>query len=98
MNAEHPNDGDNDIVTHAKAFGNAFQGTSHHAFEHYLDDLLPMKYYTREIPVLQSSGSGKTRTITKTLERNIGVLFNVRRSSCTSFNQSVAQSEILISP
>lgn len=37
----------------------------------------------RELPIIQSSGSGKTRLISEALKSHFGILFNVRSSNCT---------------
>lgn len=39
--------------------------------------------YHRELLIIQSSGSGKSRLISEALKSHLGILFNVRKPGCT---------------
>lgn len=59
------------------SFGKNFVGSDDALFQRYLAETAELRVYNREILVIQSSGSGKTRIVTQALKQNIGVLFQV---------------------
>ena len=68
-----------------KDFLQPYRGKGVKLFQAYLEEFAYSEVARREIPVVQSSGSGKSRLITEATRQNLGILFNVRVLESTAF-------------
>ena len=59
-------------------FARPYKGIGLSLFNRYLRACSSLPSYHREVLVIQSSGSGKSRLITEALKTHLGILFNVR--------------------
>ena len=71
------------LVSGSEQFIYPYMGKGVQIFTRYLDEYSDKAVYNREILLIQSSGSGKSRLITEATKTNLGIMLNLRDSKGT---------------